>query len=802
MKYIQKYKGYILAFLIPFIIYFLFFLWKGVFTDKTILSSDMNGQYLPLFQYLKNVLHGSASFPYTFSKGLGGAMYGTMFYYFANPLNLLVYFFEDIPLFFTLLILVKLSLSSLTMYILLKSKFKEEKYLLIFSVAYAFMAYNINYYVNIMWLDGVILAPLIILGIDSIISKKSSLLYIITLFLSIVFNYYIGYILVLFSIIYFFYQFFLHTDNWKEEKKEILHFLGITILIGLMTSFILIPSGLELLGVTRVSFGEDSTFLNLNFLDFIVPTYIGFGNLINPLNYYGFCIFFGTVMIPLVICYFCNKKITRKEKIATLVIYILFLSPILFPFMNRLWHMFTIPMAFNYRYSFLATLFTIIICIRSLKVLEVPKRPLIIFYILYIIFSISVGYNVIKMPDYYKFVNVYKIIVTILLLGINIYLLFKNKIKYILVLLVLEIAMNLIWIGLDSKMVLDSEYWNGTRKLNQFSDSCEENKRCETVLFYTLNDSLLANYYGINTFLSTVNGKTISFFSKAADYTDNRNYYVYHVDFVLDMLLGIDTIEIRDKIYDYSLIDEYYFEDKYLYLYKNPNALNLGYLVSSEIKDFKTEEEGIFFLQELLNTMDNSNKEYFYKLPLQKINDKEYQLDKDKKYSYLYLYGDEVMEINGEELEKTILTANRYGVIYDVYGDTLVFHFDEPVDIFEVYVLDISKLQEFKQNRINLEIDKNSGNKIEGHIEVDKSSTLFTTIPYEKGWKVMVDGKKVEHYEVLDTFIALDLEEGYHTITLEYHVYGLKIGLLISFISFLSLICYEYWYKKSITHQR
>ena len=137
MKFLKKHKGYFLAFLIPLVIYFLFFLWKGCFTDKTILSSDMHDQYMPLFHYLRNVLHGDASFPYTFSKGLGGGMYGTLFYYFANPFNLLVYFFEDIPLFLNLLVILKLALSGLTCYTFLKYKFKDEKYLLIFALAYA-----------------------------------------------------------------------------------------------------------------------------------------------------------------------------------------------------------------------------------------------------------------------------------------------------------------------------------------------------------------------------------------------------------------------------------------------------------------------------------------------------------------------------------------------------------------------------------------------------------------------------------------------------------------------------------------
>ena len=172
MKLLKKYKNYLLAFFLPLFLLCLFFAWKGCFTDKNILSSDMHAQYVSLFQYLHNLLHGKATFPYSFSKGLGGGMYGSFFYYLANPLNFLVYFFEDIPLFLNLLVILKLSLCGLTMYTFLRYKFQDSKALLVFSLAYVFMNYNINYYVNLMWLDGVILAPILLIGIEKMIKEE------------------------------------------------------------------------------------------------------------------------------------------------------------------------------------------------------------------------------------------------------------------------------------------------------------------------------------------------------------------------------------------------------------------------------------------------------------------------------------------------------------------------------------------------------------------------------------------------------------------------------------------------------
>ena len=64
---------------------------------------------------------------------------------------------------------------------------------------------------------------------------------------------------------------------------------------------------------------------------------------------------------------------------------------------------------------------------------------------------------------------------------------------------------------------------------------------------------------------------------------------------------------------------------------------------------------------------------------------------------------------------------------------------------------------------------------------------MFLTIPYDEGFKILVDGKETKYYKVIDNFIGLDLEKGYHDIEIIYEVKGFKLGL---FVSLLSLITY------------
>jgi uncharacterized membrane protein YfhO len=186
-------RYYILSFIIPMIAMILLYLSVGVIAgNKNILTVDLANQYVEFFAALKDILSGITSPFYTFSKTLGGNFFGIMTYYLLSPLNLLLIFFNkiDIPKFILIINILKISLAGLTSYIFFNKKFKETKLSLAFSITYSLMAYNIAYSQNIMWLDGVIMLPLIFLGIDKLIEQKPLLFYV-SLTLSIIFNYYI-----------------------------------------------------------------------------------------------------------------------------------------------------------------------------------------------------------------------------------------------------------------------------------------------------------------------------------------------------------------------------------------------------------------------------------------------------------------------------------------------------------------------------------------------------------------------------------------------------------------------------------
>lgn len=80
-----------------------------------------------------------------------------------------------------------------------------------------------------------------------------------------------------------------------------------------------------------------------------------------------------------------------------------------------------------------------------------------------------------------------------------------------------------------------------------------------------------------------------------------------------------------------------------------------------------------------------------------------------------------------------------------------------------------------------------SDDHIEGTVQ-SKGGALFTSIPYDAGWKVRVDGQPVETYGVSKAFLAFDMPAGEHTVEMRYRPQGLLIGLILSAFSLCLVI--------------
>ena len=91
-------------------------------------------------------------------------------------------------------------------------------------------------------------------------------------------------------------------------------------------------------------------------------------------------------------------------------------------------------------------------------------------------------------------------------------------------------------------------------------------------------------------------------------------------------------------------------------------------------------------------------------------------------------------------------------------------------------------------NEEGLVVDSYSDTEINAHITVQEDGILFTSIPYEDGWTVYVDGQAVETEAYAEAFLSISLTAGDHTVYMHYSPAGLTEGAIISLASLLILL--------------
>ena len=207
-------NGYLFAaFLIPVILMGIAYISFGIypFGGRSVLSLDLNAQYVFYFDYVHDVIGNGESLMYSWSRNLSGEFMGIIGYYLASPFNILVWIFPRSMITEGLLtmMLAKFGACGVTFALFAhKSQKLSKTTAVLFAPMYALCAYMIVQTMDPMWLDCVIALPLICWGIDSLIKENRFRLLIGSLVYAFVSNFYIGFMAAIFSVLYFICRYF------------------------------------------------------------------------------------------------------------------------------------------------------------------------------------------------------------------------------------------------------------------------------------------------------------------------------------------------------------------------------------------------------------------------------------------------------------------------------------------------------------------------------------------------------------------------------------------------------------------
>lgn len=836
-EYYKENKWLLITFFISSFIICVIYTLKHIapFGNNSMLDVDFYHQYGPLLNELYDRVNQGENLLYSFNTGGGIPFYRNFLNYLSSPFNIIMFLFkkENIVMAFSIIIGLKAVFASIAMAYYLKKTFKKDGFMIcIFGLLYAFSGYFCAYYWNIMWLDGMVFLPLIMLGINKIIDEKKPLFYTIFLALMLFSNYFIGYMICIFSVFYFLGYFF-YRGNFKI--KNVLHkflmFFVFSILAAGLVSFALLPLfySLESISATKGSFPHIGT--NFGLLDYLFNHITGsnrtvFASDILPLpNVYS-----GLLTICLILLLFINKKVNKKIKVLTILFLLFFYLSFNINVIDFIWHAFHVPNDLPWRYSFIYVfgLVTIgyysFININALSKLKVS----ICFMITFVFVMLASKLSFENLSDE-------KVIfcLIIILCYYLIYLLsFVKKVpkNLIRMLTILVITSECVW-GINSNWRIDHDIKTFMSDKNAYKhlintgiELDNDFYRMEKTDYLTLNDGAWYDYKGMSVF-SSMAYENVSKFQRMIGMAGNdiNSYYyrylqtpVYNTMFNIRYLLG----SYIDDDY-YNIIDEK--DGYYLSEYNYPTSII--YSVNEDIKNWKlipyepflnqsnfvslsTGNDGVFNPVKVSKTLDgkildsefesNSNGEFSYELEPGKDSITMVLDNSNHSDIYLYIGGAKVsgFDVNGSYYS---ITSDEYYVasVHNKESDlvNVTINFDEATNgtlKFYAYTINDEVFNKFYNDIKSgfMKVEKYSDSLISGTITSLDDGCAFTTIAYDKGWSVFIDGKKVHTYMLGNAYLGFDVPAGTHDIKLSFYPEKLKEGLIISGVCLVLLFLY------------
>ena len=833
--FLKKNYLILIAFLIPAL--FMLGVWIaekiGPFGGNSITMVDSLHQYLPFFSDYYDKLTNEGSLFYTWDVGLGSNMLSIIAYYISCPLNFIIILFdkENLYIAMCLLISLKIALSGMTFAYYMRKKCgnSNSPVILAFSTAYALSNYVIGYSWNLMWMDCILILPLIMSGFEEMTENGNYKMYVLSLFYSLLCNYYISFMICIFLVLEFI------LTNHKNVKKfftDGLRFAGCSLLAAGMAAFLLIPA---YLGINTTASAE-RTLPESSWYGSIWDQVKQLFYLTDPIKSQqfdgGLNVYCGSICIILIFVYLLNKRIKLWDKIKNVIILAIIFISFNNELLNYIWHAFHNQYGIPNRFSFL---FIFLLLAISCQVLADLKKE----DVLQVMISVSLAFIFLIIAYNNCSLSKETIIGTELFVAVYAVLIIaftatKGSPKKILAFAITALCLgetitNGIH-GYDSNGYVDIEqYFSDEEAINEAIDylDCDDCAyRVELMSNTIVDESIYYNLKSVSLFGSTVSGDLVSMMHDLGYYTGANEFLFDGGNTVSNALLGVKYLLQREGEYNYFDV-EYVDNISGISIYENTYALSLGYMVKSDLLDYNGDEGNVFdtlnqfiklatgvpsvfcqiypevttYSDNCIITHDGDISEYY---TYERTDSTEcsfqmsFEVTEESQDIYIMANSTGIRNvriyIDGEEQIYDRLQNQTYHVGHLNQGQTVTVEYvflDSQSDTgsARLIVAELnwdSFMQAYEVLAANqLQVGEIEDGYVKGYITVSEPGLMFTSIPYDNGWTAYVDGEEYDISTVGNAFIALELEEGEHVIEFKYFPPGLKTGLIITIICWL-----------------
>ncbi len=804
----------ILSFLLPVVIMISIFIVRGIypFGDRSFLYSDMYHQYMPFFSEFLNKIKAGEGLAYSYNVGIGSNFLALYVYYLASPVHWLAFLVPEAFLmeFMSYLVVLKIGLCGLTFFLYLKNHFEcKDGNILFFACFYALSGFMAAYNWNIMWIDCVVLLPLILLGLERLVKEGRCGLYCVMLALSILTNYYISIMICIFLVLYF--VGLLVTE--KRSIRILCNFAMYSLLAGGLAAVLLIP---EVCAILETDFGEP------NFPDKLKSYF----SVLDMLARHGMCvtterglehwpnIYCGVAIFLLIPMYVLNEKISIRKKFVNLTLAGIFLLGFSTNVLDFTWHGLNYPDSLPARQSFIYIFLVLVMCYEAYHNIREADAKLILYSYLAAAGFLLFCEKFVDSEDFFVGAEMLSLLfVTIYAVILHLYRTreqsdIKRLLAFVmLVTVVTELAANTIntSVGTTSR----SAYLAPQKDYEALYQWTQEEEgeafyRVEKFTRKTKNDATLAGYPSASVFSSTLNSYVMDMYTRLG-MRHSKVYYSYDgATAFTSALLNVKYLfgdHDRYKNSLYKLLQQ----SGEVYLYENQSSLPFGYVApvgydlpegyannGLRLQNAMVEDLGIQGKLFTKISAKSSNDDVVFTAPRSGIY-----------YGLITASGTKKVEAIGGVLETHEFTDLKKGaVLYLGYleeGERVTLtNADEkdesPKISADVYRMNEGVLQETLAvlSEKHLENVTYDSTHVNGEIAMEEAGRLILSVPYERGWHITVNGETTEPQLFGGTLIAFDLEPGEYTIALEYTPEGQTIGVVVSLVSlgiFALLMC-------------
>lgn len=669
----------------------------------------------------------------------GMSFYGNM-----DIFNILGYFLKEMNFFDLemLLTCLKMFVASFTMYAFL-SKFKfDPKIRMLGSICFAFSSWAIFFSGQLMFFSFYCLMPLYFLGMESYLREKKFILFCFSIILLIFTNWYFFYTISFFSPIYFIYRYYLIHGTLKGLLKNASILVIFYLLSVGITMFYFLPTILYLSGNNRVGgltgllfFDEIQTYLH-QLASMFAPNYMYlYSNNIFETKWHvtrEICMWAGSLTSLCVFISFTNKD--KKEKFANIILYSILLLILIFPNGNAMMHGFSES---SFRWTMLISFINILtMCNVLSKITNFNKQTIKKIALILAIYCLCI------------------VPLTILVLG-------KNMINYLPQILLFASSSLLILI-----------YGFIIVKKESFVKLCLILTVIELGLFNTMLYALKMDRTSIGTYefndsvmhvLQDSEGELKSYLNEL----EESNYYEYYRVYIPN-----ETICWN---YSSNCPVEY-----------GVNGLSTYMSTTSPV------------LNKLIQIDPSITAKYRSSLILN-IESKEMINFLNTKYAFVFDEADLPSGVNWQ-----IIVPNYRGSI-KIYKNldyrplatsySSVKKYDELQSLDEllttVFVETDEEVTEISQfvNNASSSIGKLTyeANQVISTLSSEQGGFMVLTLPYDKGWKILINGQEVKTYVVNGGFIGFNIPAGESSLEMYFTPNGFKTGAILSIVSTLVL---------------